>query len=156
MTISKLTKNKKNSSLLVYVLHKTRNKEFLRRSRAKNGKEIYKKVWRTCEVDVLLIKPIVFWTCSLLPVSLDLKVPTLRKTKLLRRRQQWPFATLTLTLFRPLGEGWGGGALLLQKLNNFKTVQAIENFEIKVVVTCTLTLTLPLHPRFGSQKLECF
>ena len=36
---------------------------------------MYKKVRCTCEVVVLLIKPIVFFTFSLLSASLDLKVP---------------------------------------------------------------------------------
>ena len=36
---------------------------------------MYKKVWCTCEVVVLLIKPIVFLTFSMSSASLDLKVP---------------------------------------------------------------------------------
>ena len=36
---------------------------------------MYKKAWCTCKVVVLLIKPIVFLTFSLLSASLDLKVP---------------------------------------------------------------------------------
>ena len=36
---------------------------------------MYKKAWCTCNVVVLLIKPIVFLTFSLLSASLDLKVP---------------------------------------------------------------------------------
>ena len=36
---------------------------------------MYKKVWCTCEVVVLIIKPIVFLTFSLSSASLDLKVP---------------------------------------------------------------------------------
>ena len=48
------------TTLLVYVLHKTRNKAFPRRSRVKTVKKCAKKVWCTCEVVVLLIKPIVF------------------------------------------------------------------------------------------------
>ena len=36
---------------------------------------MYKKVWCTCEVVVLLIKPIDFFTFSLTSASLDLKVP---------------------------------------------------------------------------------
>ena len=43
MTISKLRKKNKILSLLVYVLHKTRNKTFSRRSRAKTGKKCTKK-----------------------------------------------------------------------------------------------------------------
>ena len=43
MTISKLRKKNKILSLLVCVLHKTRNKTFSRRSRAKRGKKCTKK-----------------------------------------------------------------------------------------------------------------
>ena len=43
MTIFKLGKRNKISSLLVYVLHKTRNKAFLRRGHAKTGKKCTKK-----------------------------------------------------------------------------------------------------------------
>ena len=43
MTIFKLRKRDKISSLLVYVLHKTRNKAFLRRDHAKTGKKCTKK-----------------------------------------------------------------------------------------------------------------
>ena len=46
-----------------------------RRSRAKTGREMYKKAWCTCKVVVLLIKPIVFLTFSLPSASLDLKGP---------------------------------------------------------------------------------
>ena len=60
VTISKLRKRNKISSLLVYVLYKTRNKAFPRRSRVKTVKKCTKKVWCTCKVVVLLIKPIVF------------------------------------------------------------------------------------------------
>ena len=42
-TISKFRKRNKISPLLVYVLHKTPNQAFSRRSRAKTGKEMYKK-----------------------------------------------------------------------------------------------------------------
>ena len=41
--ISKFKRRNKISSLLVYVLHKTRNWAFSRRSRAKTGEEMYKK-----------------------------------------------------------------------------------------------------------------
>ena len=75
-TISKCRKRNKISSLLVYVLHKTRNQACSRRSRAKTGREMYKKAWCTCKVVVLLIKPIVFLTFSLPSASLDLKVPS--------------------------------------------------------------------------------
>ena len=72
-------KEKQISSLLVYVLHKTRNEAFSRRSRSKTGKEMWKKSLCTCKVVVLLIKPIVFCffflTSSLPSASLDLKVP---------------------------------------------------------------------------------
>ena len=60
VTLSKLRKRYKISSLLVYVLLKTRNKAFPRRCRVKTRKKCTKKVWCTCEVVVLLIKPIVF------------------------------------------------------------------------------------------------
>ena len=43
MTIFKLRKRDKISSLLVCVLHKTRNKAFLRRGHAKTGKKCTKK-----------------------------------------------------------------------------------------------------------------
>ena len=59
--ISKFRKRNSISSLLVYVLHKTRNQAFSRRSRAKTGKEMYKRAWCTCRVVVLVIKPIVFF-----------------------------------------------------------------------------------------------
>ena len=39
---------------------------------------MYKKVLCTCEVVVLLIKPIVFLTFSLSSASLDLKVPNVK------------------------------------------------------------------------------
>ena len=44
-TISKFRDRSKISLLLVYVLHKTWNRVFSRRSRAKTGKEMYKKAW---------------------------------------------------------------------------------------------------------------
>ena len=59
---------------IVYVLRKTRNQACSRRSRAKTGREMYKKAWCTCKVVVLLIKPIVFLTFSLPSASWDLKV----------------------------------------------------------------------------------
>ena len=43
VTTSKLRKRNKISSLLVYVLHKTRNQAFSRRSRAKTGMKCTKK-----------------------------------------------------------------------------------------------------------------
>ena len=46
----------------------------------KNGNEMYKKAWCTCEVVVLLIKPIVFLTFSLSSALLDLKVPIIIST----------------------------------------------------------------------------
>ena len=60
-TISKLRKRYEIWSLLVYVLHKTRNWAFSRRSRAKTGKEMYKKLWCTCKVAVLLNKTYSFF-----------------------------------------------------------------------------------------------
>ena len=74
-TISKYRKRNKISSLLIYVLHKTRNQACSRRSRAKTGREMYKKAWCTCKVVVLLKKPIVFLTFSLPSSPLDVKVP---------------------------------------------------------------------------------
>ena len=59
-TISKFRKRHKISSLLLYLLHKTRNQAFSRHSGAKMGKEMYKKR----DVVVLLIKPIVFFLHS--------------------------------------------------------------------------------------------
>ena len=55
---------------------------------------MYKKVWCTCEVVVLLIKPIVFFTFSLSSASLDLKVPEPKQRTFLRsgtsgRFKQW-------------------------------------------------------------------
>ena len=43
VTISKLRKRNKISSMLVYIPHKTRNQAFSRRSRAKTGKKCTKK-----------------------------------------------------------------------------------------------------------------
>ena len=40
-----------------------------------NGKEMYKKVWCTCEVVVFLIKPIVLWRSRCTSTLLELKVP---------------------------------------------------------------------------------
>ena len=80
-TISKYRKRNKISSLLVYVLRKTRNEARSRRSRAKKGKEMYKKAWCACKVVVLLIKPIDFLTFSLPSASLDLKVPNNRRAR---------------------------------------------------------------------------
>ena len=50
-TIFKLRKRNKISSLLVYVLHKTRNQALSRRSRAKTGKKCTKK----CDVRAKLL-----------------------------------------------------------------------------------------------------
>ena len=59
-TISKLSERSKISSLLVYVLHKTRNQTFSR-SREKTETKCTKKFLCTCKVVVLLIKPIFFF-----------------------------------------------------------------------------------------------
>ena len=72
--VSKYRKINKISSLLVYVLHKAQKLAFSRRSRAKTGKEMYKKAC-TCKVVVLLVKPIGFLTFSLPFASLYVKVP---------------------------------------------------------------------------------
>ena len=80
VTISKLRKRNKISSLVVYAVHKKRKKAFPRRSRVKTVKKCTKKVCCTWEVVVLLIKPIVFFTFSLPSASLDLKVPNISKS----------------------------------------------------------------------------
>ena len=59
MDISKLRKRNKISSLLVYVLHKREIRHFHALVVQKRERNV-KKVWCTCEVVVLLIKPIVF------------------------------------------------------------------------------------------------
>ena len=58
-TISKFNKRGKILSLLVQVLHDTWNSTFSRRSRAQTAKKFTKKVWCSCKVVVLLIKPVV-------------------------------------------------------------------------------------------------
>ena len=71
-TALKSRKRKKNSSSLVYVLHKTWNEAYSRRSRAVgDGKEMYKNAWYKCKIVVFFT----FFTFSLLsPLSL-LKLP---------------------------------------------------------------------------------
>ena len=59
---SNFRKRKKNSSSLVYVLHKAWNQAFSHK--CSDGKEMYKKAWCTCEV-VLRNKPIAFLSFSL-------------------------------------------------------------------------------------------
>ena len=61
VTISKLRKRNKISSLLVYVFHKTQNLTFSRRSRAKTGKKCTKK--RDARVKLLfcLLNLLFFW-----------------------------------------------------------------------------------------------
>ena len=54
---------------------------------------MYKKAWCTCEVVVVLIKPIVFLTFSLSSASLDLKVPNRGLKQRGRRRQRQPQKT---------------------------------------------------------------
>ena len=63
MDISKLRKSNKISSLLVYVLHKREIRHFHALVVQKRERNV-KKVWCTCEVVVLLIKPIVFFLPS--------------------------------------------------------------------------------------------
>ena len=53
-TISKFRKRNKISSLLLYVLHKTRSYAFSRPSHAKTDKEMYKKAWCTVVDNVLV------------------------------------------------------------------------------------------------------
>ena len=54
-TALKSRKRKKNSSSLVYVLHKTWNEAYSRRSRAVgDGKEMYKNAWYSCKIVVFL------------------------------------------------------------------------------------------------------
>ena len=57
VTIFHFRKRNKISSLPVYVLHKTRNKVFSRRSRAKTAKKCTKKVVQSC---CFAFQPIVF------------------------------------------------------------------------------------------------
>ena len=74
-TISKCRKRNRISSLLVYVLHKTRKKAFSRRGRAKTGKEMYKK--RDAPADLLFCSlniPFFFFTFLSPSASVDLKV----------------------------------------------------------------------------------
>ena len=74
-TISKFRKRKKVSSLLVYVLHKTRNLAFSRRSRAKPGiKNVQTSVMHVQSCG-FAHKVYCFLTFSLPSASLDLKVP---------------------------------------------------------------------------------
>ena len=63
-TTLKFRKRKKNSSSLVYVLHKTWNSAFSRRSRVETAEKRTRKVWCTCKFVVLLNKAIAFWTFS--------------------------------------------------------------------------------------------
>ena len=72
-TIFKFRKRNKISSLLVYVLLKTRNWAFSRRSRAKTGKKCTKKAWCTCKVVVLLINLLFFWRSRWRPLRWILK-----------------------------------------------------------------------------------
>ena len=59
-TMSKFKKRSKISSSLVYVLHKTLNSAFSRRSRAVTAKKCKTSVMHV-QVVVFLIKPIVFF-----------------------------------------------------------------------------------------------
>ena len=74
-TTLKFKKRKKNSSSLVYVLHKTWNSAFSRCSRVETAEKRTRKVWCTCKFVVLLNKAIAFWTFSLPSPSLLLKLP---------------------------------------------------------------------------------
>ena len=75
-TTLKFRKRKKNSSSLVYVLHKTWNSAFSRRSRVETAEKRTRKVWCTCKFVVLLNKAIAFWTFPLPSPSLLLKLPS--------------------------------------------------------------------------------
>ena len=59
--ISKLRKWNKISSFLVYVLHKTRNKAFSRRGRAKMGKKYTKKCDARAKLLFCLLNLLFFW-----------------------------------------------------------------------------------------------
>ena len=73
-TISSLRKRNKISSLLVYVLHKTRNQAFSPRIRAKTGKKCTKKCEARAKLLFCLIKPIVFSDILVAVAQLNLKV----------------------------------------------------------------------------------
>ena len=80
-TISKFRKRNKISSLLVYVLHKTRNLAFSGRSRAKTVKKCTKKCGARAKLFILLINLLfftfIFFVFDVLVAvaSLDLKDP---------------------------------------------------------------------------------
>ena len=67
---------------------------------------MYKKVWCTCKVVVLLIKPIVVLTFSLRSTSLDLKVPILAGKRDSQRHSTTTFSEnilLAKTSYQMLG-----------------------------------------------------
>ena len=74
-TALKFRERKRDSSSLVYVLHKTCNYAFSRRSRARTVKKCTKKRDARCKVIVLLHKPIASLTSSLPSPSSLLKLP---------------------------------------------------------------------------------
>ena len=62
---------------------------------------MYKKVWCTCKVVVLLIKPTVFFlTFSPSSASLDLKVPIIRSGRDVRQCNWFVFVDLKLSVTR--------------------------------------------------------
>ena len=78
---------------------------------------MYKKVWCTCKVVVLLIKPIVFFfTFSSPSVSLDLKVPILAGKRDTCRHSTASFSGNELSNDRSFHHfAFGGGLNLLQE-----------------------------------------
>ena len=99
--ISKFKKRNKISSLLVYVLHKTRNWAPSRRSRAKTGKEMYKKSVMHVESCCFAYRKLLFFfTVSLPSASVDLKVPNDEGSR--AAPTNWGvLATTTATAARP-------------------------------------------------------
>ena len=61
--VFKLRKRMKNSSSCVHVLRKTLNWVISRCCFAKDGKEMYQNLKRTCRAIALLTKSFVFWRC---------------------------------------------------------------------------------------------
>ena len=66
---------KENSLSCVHVLRKTMNLVISRCCFVEDGKEMYKNLYRTCRVIVLLIKPFVLWRSRQPSLSCLLKFP---------------------------------------------------------------------------------